>query len=160
MYRKSLFHDYYPILLLSLSDVNDLNKKISKSEKFSDLGEINPFRFRPNILINDNEKLFDIDTWSEIIIHSSKDENLKNSFIIPSRSARCTMPNVNLTTNEMDKRYPITNILSKYRRIDPDNEFQIFFGVYLNQFDSGYNVNVGDKIEVIKRKITVFEDPA
>lgn len=160
MYRKSLFHDYYPILLLSLSDVNDLNKKISKSEKFSDLGEINPFRFRPNMLINDNEKLFDIDTWSEIIIHSSKDENLKNSFIIPSRSARCTMPNVNLTTNEMDKRYPITNILSKYRRIDPDNEFQIFFGVYLNQFDSGYNVNVGDKIEVIKRKITVFEDPA
>ncbi|OWB85528.1 hypothetical protein B5S33_g4196 [[Candida] boidinii] len=160
MYRKSLFHDYYPILLISLSDVDDLNKKISQSEKFSDVGEINPFRFRPNILINDNEKLFDIDTWSEITVHSSKDENLKNSFIVPSRSARCTMPNVNLTKNEMDKRYPITNILSKYRRIDPDNQFQIFFGVYLNQLDSGFNINVGDKIEVIKRKITVFEDPA
>ncbi|GME70561.1 unnamed protein product [[Candida] boidinii] len=67
------------------------------------------------------------------------------------------MPNVNLTNNEMDKRYPITNILSKYRRIDPDSQFHIFFGVYLNQLDSGFSVNVGDKIEVIKRKITVFQ---
>ncbi|OUM53539.1 hypothetical protein BVG19_g2832 [[Candida] boidinii] len=155
-YRRSLFQDYYPILLVSLSDVNDLNKKISQSEKFSDVGEINPFRFRPNILINNNEKLFDIDTWSEIIIHSSKDGS-KNSFSVPARSARCTMPNVNLTNNEMDKRYPITNILSKYRRIDPDSQFHIFFGVYLNQLDSGFNINVGDKIEVIKRKITVFQ---
>ncbi|OWB85529.1 hypothetical protein B5S33_g4197 [[Candida] boidinii] len=155
-YRRSLFQDYYPILLVSLSDVDDLNKKISQSEKFSDVGEINPFRFRPNILINNNEKLFDIDTWSEIIIHSSKDGS-KNSFSVPARSARCTMPNVNLTNNEMDKRYPITNILSKYRRIDPDSQFHIFFGVYLNQLDSGFNINVGDKIEVIKRKITVFQ---
>ncbi|CDK29663.1 unnamed protein product [Kuraishia capsulata CBS 1993] len=154
-FRKSLFHDYFPVLIFSEEDVKDL---VIKAKEYNIDVQINFKSFRPNILLSGSKAPHDTDNWHQFNIVSKINPREKHKWTVGSKCARCPMPNVDLTKAEMDKKYPITNTITKYRRIDPGHRFAVFFGIYGIQHDSGYTIRVGDSVEIVSRKYMPFVD--
>ncbi|CAG8595648.1 12695_t:CDS:2 [Cetraspora pellucida] len=132
---KIAFADGYPFLLLSEESLNDLNKRLSKL--------VDVRNFRPNIVVRGCNGPFEEDTWKKIIIGNDKE----NLFFVACRCTRCTVPNVNPDTGEINKQTLRT--LQSYRRVDAGAKYFSCFGMNIIHSRSGIVLNVGDLVTVI-----------
>ncbi|ROW09441.1 hypothetical protein VMCG_02202 [Cytospora schulzeri] len=107
------FQDSYPVHILSLGSVRDLESKVPKDEV---VNELNPRRFRANIYVT-GCPAYDEDAWKRVrFAHPSQQED-ESTFHVSCRTTRCKLPNVNPDTGI---RHPVEpdKSLRAHRDID------------------------------------------
>jgi uncharacterized protein len=102
------FADAYPFLLLGEASMKDLN---SRTE-----AELSILRFRPNIVFSGGPAYLE-DSITEFAINGISFTGLENC-------ARCSIPNINPETGEVDTSQQPLKILAKYRNVNKN----IIFG--------------------------------
>ncbi|KAH8173027.1 MOSC domain-containing protein [Sarocladium implicatum] len=108
------FQDAYPLHLLNLSSVVDLESKVQKDK---DLDYLDPRRFRANIIISGTEA-YNEDEWRRIKCAPSNEEDGDVcEFDVSCRTVRCKMPNVNPEDGKRHRAEP-DYALRKYRDVD------------------------------------------
>ncbi|CDK28073.1 unnamed protein product [Kuraishia capsulata CBS 1993] len=156
--RMTLFQDYYPALMITKEDVDDLQQKIRNAG--SDF-QISSSSFRANIVLEDTPRAFDTDMWYLFnIIHTDPEtkEETKRLWRGSLKCMRCNIPNVSLKTGELDPKSVPTKLMSRYRRVDEGVPFISCFGIYVTQYDSGYTITAGDRVEIVQRKSQFVDD--
>lgn len=154
-YKRTLFQDYFPLLIAAQQDVDYVNEQMAKAyvnDKKGLPAAINCLNFRANIVLHGTRKPFDSDSWSKIYIRNPTTGE-KRLIHIPLRCTRCSIPNVDLETGKLDTRLPVTNTLNKFRRIDGGSQKAVF-GIFAVSLDDGYTVQVGDTIDLIERQVS------
>ena len=130
--NQSSFADSLPILLCSEASVNDLAQK---------LGSFSLMRFRPNIVVSNDEAYIE-DTWKEINIGEVKLFGAKPC-------ARCNLVNVNPKSGVISKE--ILKGLSEYRNFGG----KVYFGQQFVPMTLG-NIKIGDIISVQQTKNATY----
>ncbi|KAI9687391.1 MAG: hypothetical protein M1820_010473 [Bogoriella megaspora] len=129
------FADAYPLHLLSLGSVRDVEGRLPPDTR------LNPLRFRANIYVTGCQA-FTEDTWKLIRIGSS-------NYHVSSRTARCNMPNVDPTTGIRDSNEPM-RAMSEYRRVDQGCPRVPCLGMQVTPIEPKGEIRVGDEIEVLE----------
>ncbi|KAF8464040.1 MOSC domain-containing protein [Kalaharituber pfeilii] len=130
------FADAYPIHLINLASVRDLNKKIQDS-----IPELSAIRFRPNIILS-GPPAFEEDSWRRISVGNG-------IYYTSCRTVRCKMPNVNQETGEQHPTEP-DRTMRKYRCIDVGNKFNACMGMQVVPAAESGVIRVGDRITVLE----------
>ncbi|KAJ4421572.1 hypothetical protein N0V85_000095 [Neurospora sp. IMI 360204] len=110
------WQDAYPVHLINLSSVQDLDAKIDKDDN---LKSLDPLRFRANIVV-DGVEAYEEESWKNIRFNpgpSNKRQD-KTNFHVSCRTVRCKMPNVDQDTGFRHPAEPDRS-LRKYRDVDP-----------------------------------------
>lgn len=123
------FADAFPFLMLGQASMDDLNKRSSNVKKFT------VHRFRPNIVFSGGTPNQE-DTIGKFEINGVAFEGLE-------KCARCTIPNVDPETGEVDEETEPLAVLSKYRL----QNRKINFGLNVVPHNTGI-VRVGDEIHL------------
>ncbi|ODQ59139.1 hypothetical protein WICANDRAFT_63636 [Wickerhamomyces anomalus NRRL Y-366-8] len=144
--RKVLFHDYYPIHLISQRNVDELNQRIKDSGTKDRYVEA--LQFRPNVVIGGNDKI-ELDSWYKVLING-------HLWSVVQKTPRCSIGNVRMDKGDFDKSNSVTRTLRSYRRIDPGDKNGIFLGDYAIHHDSGYFISVGDEFYLKQQKISTY----
>ncbi|KAI5463348.1 hypothetical protein BGZ63DRAFT_381192 [Mariannaea sp. PMI_226] len=146
------FQDDYPLNLLGLSSMQDLDTLILKDETMKCL---DARRFRPNIIVTGSDK-YEEDAWKTI--------NLKNpstseecQLEVACRTTRCKLPNVDPNTGIRHKVEP-DRALRKFRNVDEEAPKSGCLGVQLCPVfppNTGSDeivsyIEVGMEIEILK----------
>ncbi|KPM38751.1 hypothetical protein AK830_g7808 [Neonectria ditissima] len=106
------FQDGYPLHLLSLTSMQDLDTLLLKDETMKGL---DARRFRANIIISGAEK-YEEETWKTINLkHPSTNDEC--GFDVACRTVRCKLPNVDPSTGIRHKVEP-DRALRKFRDVD------------------------------------------
>ncbi|ANZ75193.1 BA75_02867T0 [Komagataella pastoris] len=151
-YRFSLFQDYYPLLMVSDMDIDDLNDRIKV--KGGNL-VCNARNFRPNIVLEKVGKLFDTDNWCKFAVYTK--DGKSHQWSVTSKCPRCPIPNINTETGVNDNKSIVSRVLSSYRRVDFGSVYDSFFGMSCVQHDYNYTISVGDAVVVKSRRINHYE---
>ncbi|KAM4056850.1 MOSC domain-containing protein [Hirsutella rhossiliensis] len=111
------FHDAYPLHMLSLTSIRDLETKIQKDQAIQHL---DARRFRGNIIISGAEA-YDEDDWKSVQFTQPADgrgnETPPSVFDVSCRTVRCKLPNVDPATGIRHRLEP-DHALRKHREID------------------------------------------
>ncbi|KAK1831376.1 putative molybdenum ion binding protein [Podospora conica] len=111
------FQDAYPLHLLNLSSVRDLESKIPKDD---DLRHLDPRRFRANLII-DGPAAYEEDSWKEIRFtpapSSVRGAAESPRFHVSCRTVRCKLPNVDPDTGFRHPAEP-DRAMRKHREVD------------------------------------------
>ena len=146
------FGDSYPIHIVNLSSVRDLEQAINggvtnqmpggdhATRQGSDV-TLNFLQFRPNIIFQ-GPPAYAEDHWKRIKIAQSE-------FIVTNRTARCPLPNVNQDTSERHSREPLTT-MTKSRCIDEGAAGTPCFGMMMVPVSQRGIVEVGAQVEVVE----------
>ena len=121
------FADAYPFLIISLSSLNALNKRLDAPVSIN--------RFRPNIVIEDCEE-FAEDGWKVLRIGDVQFELVK-------ACARCAVPGIDQTSGKRTKG--VLEELSKFRRWDG----HIWFGKNALARSVG-EIRIGETVEILE----------
>ncbi|KAH3668399.1 hypothetical protein OGAPHI_002153 [Ogataea philodendri] len=148
-YRVTKFQDYFPVLLISQSDIDDLNQRLVKG--FGPDFQTSSTHFRPNILIEGPKRPFDTDDWYRFTVNGRE-------WIVASKCPRCVIPNIDFEKGKVHSKHPVSRTLAKFRRIDVGNPFQSYFGVNAVQIQHGYTISVGDKVQLLERRLNQYGD--
>ncbi|KAK7397947.1 hypothetical protein QQX98_012684 [Neonectria punicea] len=106
------FQDAYPLHLLNLTSMQDLDTLLLKDDTMNGL---DARRFRPNIIISGAEQ-YDEETWKAINLkHPSTNDEC--GFDVACRTVRCKLPNVDPGTGIRHKVEP-DRALRKFRDVD------------------------------------------
>ncbi|KAF4957070.1 hypothetical protein FSARC_11416 [Fusarium sarcochroum] len=132
------FADMLPVLVASMSSINELNDRLTQAGE----DKIEIERFRPNIVIRGSVPWVE-DGWKTLQISGRKD---RLDLDVVCRCLRCQVPNVNPITADKHLRQP-WNQLMKYRRIDPGLKFKPSFGMLCAPRVEGH-IEVGMKFQV------------
>lgn len=125
--KKLSFVNEGQLLLVSKSSVRDLNKRLgssiqveegTKRKSISAQLEVDPMRFRPNLVISGTEP-YEEDDWHSVTVG-------KEHFIVLGGCNRCQMINIDPQTGFQRKGEPLATLAS-YRRI----KGKILFGILL-----------------------------
>ncbi|KAK3688579.1 hypothetical protein B0T22DRAFT_379514 [Podospora appendiculata] len=150
------FQDAYPLHLLNMSSVRDLETKIEKDDK---LTVLDPRRFRANIIV-DGVDAYDEDTWKTVQFKPapSATRREKTTFHVSCRTVRCKMPNVD---PDSGLRHPVEPAwsLRKHRDVDEGAKLNGCLGMQLTplfeKVDSLESMEswleVGMSIDVVER---------
>ncbi|KAK4146812.1 uncharacterized protein C8A04DRAFT_9499 [Dichotomopilus funicola] len=167
------FQDAYPLHLLNLKSVHDFDAKIDKDK---DLQELDPRRFRANIIVdnNDDSSPYDEETWKKIRFTpepgNRKDSNGSNgekldtsTFHVSCRTVRCKMPNVD---QDSGYRHPVQpdKALRKFREVDEGAKRMGCLGMQVTPLFTNPGlpegrkswVEVGMSVEVLERGHHVY----
>ncbi|KAH6895499.1 hypothetical protein B0T10DRAFT_478139 [Thelonectria olida] len=148
------FHDGYPLHLLSLTSMQDLDTLLLKDENIKGL---DARRFRANIIISGSEE-YEEETWKVINFkHPSSKEECQ--FDVACRTVRCKLPNVDPDTGIRHKVEP-DRALRKFRDVDEGAPKSGCLGMQLcpmfpHAADSNHNepisyIEVGMSIDILK----------
>ncbi|RDA90884.1 hypothetical protein CP533_3238 [Ophiocordyceps camponoti-saundersi (nom. inval.)] len=107
------FHDAYPLHLLNLNSIRDLETKIQKDESIQ---RLDAQRFRGNIIISGAEA-YDEDDWKSVRFKGRQGASLSSVFDVSCRTVRCKLPNVDPATGIRHKVEP-DRAIRKYREVD------------------------------------------
>lgn len=107
------FQDSYPLHVLGLSSVRDLETQVKKD---ADLRDLDPTRFRANILVS-GTPAYDEDSWTKFRLTDPSHNEDQSVFHVSCRTTRCKLPNVNPATGI---RHPVEpdRTLRSSREID------------------------------------------
>ncbi|KAK0643617.1 hypothetical protein B0T16DRAFT_430167 [Cercophora newfieldiana] len=122
------FQDAYPLHLLNLASVRDLEAIVAKGDE--KMKYLDPRRFRANIIIDD-VPAYDEETWKAIRFNPEPASNRDSSrFHVSCRTVRCKLPNVDQDTG---LRYPVEpdRSLRKFRNVDPGAKHNGCLGMQL-----------------------------
>ncbi|ODQ82978.1 hypothetical protein BABINDRAFT_159457 [Babjeviella inositovora NRRL Y-12698] len=151
-FRSTRFQEYFPSLFLTEEDISDLNNRLNGLEFPFQATEVN---FRGNVILSGTRKPYDSDTWSRIRIVNPR---RVSHWHVTSKCPRCTIPNIDPSTGEMRDDSPVSKMLARYRRVDSGQRAYFFFGIHAIQLgEVGYELEVGDRIEVLSKRINVYE---
>lgn len=135
------------LLLISEQSVSDLNTRLSSKnvEKGSSAApiQVNPMRFRPNLVIAGGEPYVE-DGWQRIRIGNQYFTSLGGC-------NRCQMININYQAGEVQRLNEPLATLAAYRRV----KGKIFFGILLrydddNKEEAGSMIQVGEEVYSIE----------
>ncbi|AEO55293.1 hypothetical protein MYCTH_2298973 [Thermothelomyces thermophilus ATCC 42464] len=150
------FQDAYPLHLLNLASVRDLDAKVDKDEDFR---ELDPRRFRANIIVDGDESPYDEESWKKIRFKPGPESKRgASTFHVSCRTVRCKMPNVDQDTGY---RHPVQpdKALRKFREVDAGAKHMGCLGMQLTPLfprtDAPESmeswVEVGMSVEVLER---------
>ncbi|KAJ7150381.1 MOSC N-terminal beta barrel domain-containing protein [Mycena filopes] len=145
---KAVFHDCYPILLLSAESVPRVEEELRTHVGTQGIDErwrverLGIERFRPNLVLQGGGP-FAEDNWQEIRIGSLPDAPIIS---MVSKCTRCLLPNVSPETGEKDPAVPFKTLM-KFRRVDENNRMKACLGCNGVPASAG-EVRVGDCIAV------------
>lgn len=148
-HRQSLFQDYFPLLLISTTDVAYVNSKITADFPDSSV-TVQPLNFRPNIVLQHNARPFDIDTFYKFSVGD------RHLWKVATKCIRCVIPNINLDTGKVDPKLVVLKTLKKHRLIDKGTGHAAF-GVNCIHYDSNYTIKINDPLKVFQRHLNTFE---
>ncbi|KAL8769781.1 MAG: hypothetical protein Q9209_004397 [Squamulea sp. 1 TL-2023] len=134
------FVDAYPLHILGLSSVADLDRKLASV--VPELTESTALRFRANIYFDGCEAYAE-DNWKRIRIGES-------IYHVACRTTRCELPNTDQWTGKKHLSQP-SKLLRSYRNIDPGaGPAKACLGMQMvPAVEQGF-VKVGDEIEVLE----------
>ncbi|KAL2267631.1 hypothetical protein VTJ83DRAFT_4908 [Remersonia thermophila] len=153
------FQDAYPLHLLNLTSVWDFEAKIDKDD---DLRELDPRRFRANIIVDGGETPYDEETWKKIrFLPAPGSTRTPSTFHVSCRTVRCKLPNVDQDTGLRHKAEP-DRALRKYREVDEGAPHKGCMGMQMTPLFPGASsstnpedleswVEVGMPVEVLER---------
>ncbi|RCI09798.1 hypothetical protein L249_4032 [Ophiocordyceps polyrhachis-furcata BCC 54312] len=107
------FHDAYPLHLLNLNSIRDLESKIQKDES---IRRLDARRFRGNIIISGAEA-YDEDDWKSVRFKGRQRDGPSSVFDVSCRTVRCKLPNVDPATGIRHRAEP-DRAIRKYREVD------------------------------------------
>ena len=126
--RDVAFHDDSPILIISESSLEDLNRRLTVALPMN--------RFRPNIVVSDAAP-FDEDGWQRIAIGEA-------SFRAIKACERCVITTVDQATGTFSGPEPLAT-LAKFRRKGEG----VAFGQYYRPEQANATIRVGDAVTVM-----------
>ncbi|KAK0722225.1 hypothetical protein B0T26DRAFT_208594 [Lasiosphaeria miniovina] len=149
------FQDAYPLHLLNLSSVRDLDTKIVKDDS---LKVLDPRRFRANIIVDDIPA-YDEETWKSVRLKPGPSSRRQaSSFHVSCRTVRCKLPNVD---PDSGFRHPVEpdKSLRKFREVDEGAKHKGCLGMQLTPlFDKTESsddmeswLEVGMSVEIVDR---------
>lgn len=144
--RATKFQEYFPLLLMSEVDLMHFRSRFDNDEEFP----ISFLNFRPNIVVTGVQRPYSIDLWSKITMGGHR-------WLIISKCPRCSIPNINYETGEVDPKSRVSKELMKYRRCDPGQQYFMFLGVHGINLEKGYNLLVGDPVKVLQKLINYYK---
>ncbi|GAB1318931.1 hypothetical protein MFIFM68171_09141 [Madurella fahalii] len=150
------FQDAYPLHLLNTSSVRDLDAKIDKDEAIKDL---DPRRFRANIVVDGGDAPYDEETWKKIrFVPGPGSKRDASTFHVSCRTVRCKMPNVD---QDNGHRHPVEpdKSLRKFREVDEGAKRKGCLGMQMTPLfdktdvpeDMESWVEVGMSVDVLER---------
>ncbi|RDW83699.1 MOSC domain protein [Aspergillus mulundensis] len=149
------FADAYPIHILSLSSVRDVNARCAK-----DIQHLSIRRFRANVIVQ-GPAAFEEDDWKVIRISPSTvkakasgeedNDGQEKELVIHTacRTIRCKLPNVNPDTGIRHPSEP-DRTLKSYRKIDQGDLTNACLGMQGVPAVRESRIRVGDKISVVE----------
>ncbi|KAK4039044.1 hypothetical protein C8A01DRAFT_16931 [Parachaetomium inaequale] len=156
------FQDAYPLHLLNLTSVRDFDAKIDKDEA---LRELDPRRFRANIIVDgDDDTPYDEETWKKIRFNPGPgNKRDPSTFHVSCRTVRCKLPNVDQDTGH---RHPVQpdKALRKFREVDEGAKHMGCLGMQVTPLFPKTNtpedleswVEVGMSVQVLERGNHVY----
>ncbi len=126
--RDVAFHDDSPILIISESSLEELNRRLAVPLPMN--------RFRPNIVVRDATP-FDEDTWRQIMIGDA-------SFRAIKACERCVTTTIDQATGVPCGPEPLAT-LAKFRRTGQG----VAFGQYYRPEQAPATIRVGDPVNVL-----------
>ncbi|HWM34715.1 MAG TPA: MOSC N-terminal beta barrel domain-containing protein [Pseudolysinimonas sp.] len=140
------FADAYPMLLASLSSLQQLNSWIGEAGADQTRATLDIRRFRPNLVI-DGAEPFAEDTWSRIRVGDTV-------FRVAGDCSRCVLTTVDPDT--IERGHEPIRTLARHRRWDG----KVWFAVNLIPEEPGGTLRVGDPVEVLEANRPARMDPA
>jgi uncharacterized protein YcbX len=126
--RDVAFHDDSPILVISESSLDELNRRLAAPLSMN--------RFRPNIVVRDAEP-FDEDGWQRIAIGDAAFRAVKDCL-------RCVTTTVDQATGTFSGPEPLAT-LAKFRRKGEG----VAFGQYYRPEQAVATIRIGDAVTVL-----------
>ncbi|KAG7696158.1 hypothetical protein KL930_003185 [Ogataea haglerorum] len=148
--RKTLFHDYYPMLMTSQESYEEVKRNAGEKGKY-----VRMEAFRPNLVIRDVDKPFAEDFYHKFDI-VGKDSRIR--FTGALKCIRCTIPNIDVSNGTMDKHGTISKTMSNYRRVDEANPYKSCFGMYVIQHEKNFVIRKGDKLDILQKKAMKMDE--
>lgn len=138
------FQDAYPLHLINLSSVRDVESRLpfNKSAKTHNKHLLSTTRFRPNIIITGPEPYAE-DAWKIITMG-------RFEYHVSCRTARCTLPNVDPMSGVKDTKMQPYRTLEKYRAIDLGAGKWPCLGMQMVPKSKEGVVRVGDEVKVLE----------
>lgn len=130
------FADAYPLHMINLASVRDLNFRIQDS-----LPKLDVIRFRPNIILS-GPPAFEEDSWKRILLGDKE-------YHASCRTVRCKLPNVDPDTGERHPAEP-DRTLRKYRCIDEGYKLGACLGMQMVPATESGIIRVGDSVTVLE----------
>ncbi|KFY18582.1 hypothetical protein V493_08498 [Pseudogymnoascus sp. VKM F-4281 (FW-2241)] len=129
------FQDAYPLHIMNLASVRDLEQKMPQAKG---VPQLSARRFRANIIVTGPEP-YEEDTWKRIRIGSYE-------FAVSCRTARCKLPNVNPTSGEVHASEP-DRTLRRVRNVDAGaGKYVGCLGMQVVPISKESVMDVGDEI--------------
>ncbi|KAI9678344.1 MAG: hypothetical protein M1817_006290 [Caeruleum heppii] len=130
------FADAYPLHILNLASVRDLEAKLSPNSP-----RLSALRFRPNIIVT-GPPAYAEDAWKKIVIGH-------HEFFVACRTARCRLPNTDPETGEKHAVEP-DKTLKRFRRIDEGAGEHACLGMQMVPATQHGTIKVGDVVDVLE----------
>lgn len=137
------FTDVAPLLVTSEASLRNVRARISDGQRDA----VHMYKFRPNIVV-DGEVEWAEDFWSELTVEGA------HRLALTGNCLRCTSLNVDYDTGKpaTGEAGTVLKKLMKDRRVDKGNKWSPVFGRYaFLPDDGGFEVSVGDRVEVTGR---------
>ncbi|KAJ5473606.1 Molybdenum cofactor sulfuraseC-terminal [Penicillium sp. IBT 31633x] len=142
------FADCAPYLIISETSVDNVSARLPDGE------EMDPTKFRPNIVVSGAEDAFEEDFWSALTV-GARSGRESTRLLLTGNCVRCQSLNVDYKTGKMGtgESGAVLKKLMKDRRVDTGARFSPVFGRYsfLEPRGDGIILKVGDEIEVAER---------
>ncbi|KAL8688931.1 MAG: hypothetical protein Q9218_005278 [Villophora microphyllina] len=133
------FADAYPLHILGLASVADLDRRLSTV--IPQFTTSTTLRFRANIYFGGLDA-YNEDSWKLIKVG-------KQVFEVPCRTTRCELPNVDQYTGQRHRSEP-SKTMKNYRSIDEGAIGKACLGMQMIPAAELGVINVGDSIEVLQ----------
>lgn len=130
------FQDAYPVQILNLASVRDVEGKLQKGSP-----PLSARNFRPNIVITGGGS-YEEDSWKRIKIGSY-------IYHVSCRTVRCLLPNVNPITGKRHRSEP-NRTLKDFRCIDAGDAKNACLGMHMVPALEDNKIEVGDEIQVLE----------
>lgn len=130
------FQDAFPLHLLNLASVRDVESRLPKGAP-----PLSARNFRPNIVITGGGA-YEEDSWKRIKIGGYQ-------YYVSCRTVRCLLPNVNPTTGEKHDSEP-NRTLRDFRCIDAGDAKNACLGMQMVPALEDSKIGVGDEVKVLE----------
>lgn len=130
------FQDAYPLHILNLASVRDVESKLQKGAP-----PLSARNFRPNIVIIGGGA-YDEDCWKQIQVGEYE-------YYVSCRTVRCLLPNVNPVTGKRHGSEP-NRALKSFRCIDAGDPKNACLGMQMVPALEESQIKVGDEIQVLQ----------
>ncbi|CAD6587684.1 MAG: hypothetical protein ASARMPRED_003218 [Alectoria sarmentosa] len=130
------FQDAYPLHILNLASVRDVESKLQEGAP-----PLSARNFRPNIVITGGGA-YDEDSWKRIKIGGYH-------YYVSCRTVRCLLPNVNPITGHRHRSEP-NRTLKDFRCIDAGDAKNACLGMQMVPALEDSQIQVGDEIKVLE----------